>query len=199
MKKIRRLGTLFFLGLFILCSCSNNQNQKVETSASSFLKALQDGNLLIAEEKSEWAIEELQALEVKEDDLVEGVDLQIQKKVLQKLTNFSYEIKGVEVEKENAKVKVKLELYDFNKALTTGEKEASKKLNDLNKNSSLKNSQKEILRIFYENMEKCEDKQEFSITLLLIQKNGEWIVSRNNDEFQHVLLKNVEDIISYLE
>lgn len=80
MKKIRRLGTLFFLGLFILCSCSNNQNQKVETSASSFLKALQDGNLLIAEEKSEWTIEELQALEVKEDDLVEGVDLQIQKK-----------------------------------------------------------------------------------------------------------------------
>lgn len=90
-------------------------------------------------------------------------------------------------------------MYDFNKALTSGEKEASKKLNDLNKNSSLKNSQKEILRIFYENMEKCEDKQEFSITLLLIQKNGEWIVSRNNDEFQHVLLKNVEDIISYLE
>ena len=187
--------------LMVISGCSSKDTATPTQVTTAFLDAYSQRNNALIAENSTWENYDATALELREEDYMDGIDHDLQKKVYDKMLAFHHKEEGETIDEDHAAVTVTLTLYDFEPVVEKGLKAAAKKTEELSQKESIRDDeiQTEILKVLFENMEKAEQNKTVTVTVNLVKKGSEWKVSNDNNDLSDALLQNTKAIQSFAE
>lgn len=188
------LCSFLFLGI-VGCS-SKSESPKVVTG--KFLDAYANKNETDIRTYSQWKEYSVKALHIQKSDYIDGVDKSLQKKVFEMMQSFQHKEEKETVQDDNATVVVTLTLYDFSPVVEAGLAQASAKAEELSKQSEISDAQAQaqINTILFQNMKNAKQTKKETITINLVKKDGEWLVSNDNADIQNILISNMQSLQS---
>lgn len=195
MKKIKFVCCLM-MTLLLITGCSDKAQATPSEVVAAFLDAYQSHDNQKIAQYSTWENYDATALELRDEDYMDGVNKDLQKKVYDMMLDFSHKENSEAIQDDTAKVEVSLTMYDFEPTIKSGMEAATKKTEELSKNESIRDEeiQKEILTTLFEHMEKAEKSKSVTTTVHLIKKDKEWKVSEDNNDLSDALLINTQSI-----
>lgn len=128
----------------------------------------------------------------RQDIDVEDADKLLKEEVIPKLQSFEYEVSGEKIDGSNATVQVKLKTYGFGKAFTAFSQEYFKQAfanllsGSYGDGSAIPTNNDELATdIFLAKLKGMKKDFVKTVTLKLIEKDGEWIVDaiKDSDDF----------------
>lgn len=193
-KKILAI-TGFILMPLTIQGCSTNSVTPSET-VKAFLDGYHDRDNAKIASTSTWKDYDATALELRDEDYMEDVDQQLQKKVYDMMLDFSHKEEKETIDDDEASVEVTLTMYDFSSVMDKSMEEATKKADELSKKSDVddKEIQKQILTVLFENMSKATKDKTLHVQVHLTKKDGDWKVNDNNTSLTDALLQNTQSI-----
>lgn len=200
MKKTNLFAVVLCL-LMVISGCSNKDTATPTQVTTAFLDAYSQRNNALIAQNSTWENYDATALELREEDYMDGIDQELQKKVYDMMLAFTHKEDNETIDEDKATVTVTLTLYDFEPVVKKGLEAAAKKTEELSQKESISDDeiQTEILKVLFENMEKAEQNKTTTVTINLIKKSGEWKVSDDNSDLSDALLQNTKAIQSIAE
>ena len=137
--------------------------------------------------------------EITEDD--SGLSEELQKKMMDMIFDFDYEVGDEEIKDDDAVVKVKVTSYALGDTMTSVYTDLmSWALENMFSAPSEEETQKKTSEIFTEKLEETEKSYTKEIEIKLVKKDDKWIVSKENDSeellnaFTGDMGKKIEDI-----
>lgn len=193
-KKLLAIAGLVLMPV-TLQGCTSNSITPTET-VKEFLDGYHDRDNTKIAANSTWKDYDATALELRDEDYMEDVDQQLQKKVYDMMLDFSHKEEKETIDEDKASVEVTLTMYDFSAVMDKGMKEAAKKADELSKKSDVddKEIQKQILTVLFDNMAKASKDKIIHVTVDLVKEHGDWKVSDNNTALTDALLQNTQSI-----
>lgn len=193
-KKLLAIAGLVLMPV-TLQGCTSNSITPKET-VKEFLDGYHDRDNTKIAANSTWKDYDATALELRDEDYMEDVDQQLQKKVYDMMLDFSHKEEKETIDEDKASVEVTLTMYDFSAVMDKGMKEAAKKADELSKKSDVddKEIQKQILTVLFNNMAKASKDKTIHVTVDLVKEHGDWKVSDNNTALTDALLQNTQSI-----
>lgn len=193
-KKLLAIAGLVLMPV-TLQGCTSNSITPTET-VKEFLDGYHDRDNTKIAANSTWKDYDATALELRDEDYMEDVDQQLQKKVYDMILDFSHKEEKETIDEDKASVEVTLTMYDFSAVMDKGMKEAAKKADELSKKSDVddKEIQKQILTVLFDNMAKASKDKTIHVTVHLVKEHGDWKVSDNNTALTDALLQNTQSI-----
>ena len=193
-KKLLAIAGLVLMPV-TLQGCTSNSITPTET-VKEFLDGYHDRDNTKIAANSTWKDYDATALELRDEDYMEDVDQQLQKKVYDMMLDFSHKEEKENIDEDKASVEVTLTMYDFSAVMDKGMKEAAKKADELSKKSDVddKEIQKQILTVLFDNMAKASKDKTIHVTVDLVKEHGDWKVSDNNTALTDALLQNTQSI-----
>ena len=193
-KKLLAIAGLVLMPV-TLQGCTSNSITPTET-VKEFLDGYHDRDNTKIAANSTWKDYDATALELRDEDYMEDVDQQLQKKVYDMMLDFSHKEEKETIDEDKASVEVTLTMYDFSAVMDKGMKEAAKKADELSKKSDVddKEIQKQILTVLFDNMAKASKDKTIHVTVDLVKEHGDWKVSDNNTALTDALLQNTQSI-----
>ena len=193
-KKLLAIAGLVLMPV-TLQGCTSNSITPTET-VKEFLDGYHDRDNTKIAANSTWKDYDATALELRDEDYMEDVDQQLQKKVYDMMLDFSHKEEKETIDEDKASVEVTLTMYDFSAVMDKGMKEAAKKADELSKKSDVddKEIQKQILTVLFDNMAKASKDKTIHVTVDLVKEHGGWKVSDNNTALTDALLQNTQSI-----
>ena len=193
-KKLLAIAGLVLMPV-TLQGCTSNSITPTET-VKEFLDGYHDRDNTKIAANSTWKDYDATALELRDEDYMEDVDQQLQKKVYEMMLDFSHKEEKETIDEDKASVEVTLTMYDFSAVMDKGMKEAAKKADELSKKSDVddKEIQKQILTVLFDNMAKASKDKTIHVTVDLVKEHGDWKVSDNNTALTDALLQNTQSI-----
>ena len=193
-KKLLAIAGLVLMPV-TLQGCKSNSITPTET-VKEFLDGYHDRDNTKIAANSTWKDYDATALELRDEDYMEDVDQQLQKKVYDMMLDFSHKEEKETIDEDKASVEVTLTMYDFSAVMDKGMKEAAKKADELSKKSDVddKEIQKQILTVLFDNMAKASKDKTIHVTVDLVKEHGDWKVSDNNTALTDALLQNTQSI-----
>ncbi|RGC50819.1 HAMP domain-containing histidine kinase [Absiella sp. AM29-15] len=193
-KKLLAIAGLVLMPV-TLQGCTSNSITPTET-VKEFLDGYHDRDNTKIAANSTWKDYDATALELRDEDYMEDVDQQLQKKVYDMMLDFSHKEEKETIDEDKASVEVTLTMYDFSAVIDKGMKEAAKKADELSKKSDVddKEIQKQILTVLFDNMAKASKDKTIHVTVDLVKEHGDWKVSDNNTALTDALLQNTQSI-----
>lgn len=193
-KKLLAIAGLVLMPV-TLQGCTSNSITPTET-VKEFLDGYHDRDNTKIAANSTWKDYDATALELRDEDYMEDVDQQLQKKVYDMMLDFSHKEEKETIDEDKASVEVTLTMYDFSAVMDKGMKEAAKKADELSKKSDVddKEIQKQILTVLFDNTAKASKDKTIHVTVDLVKEHGDWKVSDNNTALTDALLQNTQSI-----
>ena len=193
-KKLLAIAGLVLMPV-TLQGCTSNSITPTET-VKEFLDGYHDRDNTKIAANSTWKDYDATALELRDEDYMEDVDQQLQKKVYDMMLDFSHKEEKETIDEDKASVELTLTMYDFSAVMDKGMKEAAKKADELSKKSDVddKEIQKQILTVLFDNMAKASKDKTIHVTVDLVKEHGDWKVSDNNTALTDALLQNTQSI-----
>ena len=189
-KKLLAIAGLVLMPV-TLQGCTSNSITPTET-VKEFLDGYHDRDNTKIAANSTWKDYDATALELRDEDYMEDVDQQLQKKVYDMMLDFSHKEEKETIDEDKASVEVTLTMYDFSAVMDKGMKEAAKKADELSKKSDV--DDKQILTVLFDNMAKASKDKTIHVTVDLVKEHGDWKVSDNNTALTDALLQNTQSI-----
>ena len=192
-KKLLAIAGLVLMPV-TLQGCTSNSITPTET-VKEFLDGYHDRDNTKIAANSTWKDYDATALELRDEDYMEDVDQQLQKKVYDMMLDFSHKEEKETIDEDKASVEVTLTMYDFSAVMDKGMKEAAKKADELSKKSDVddKEIQKQILTVLFDNMAKASKDKTIHVTVDLVKEHGDWKVSDNNTASFNTLMNKDHD------
>lgn len=195
MKKTHIVAAVLSL-LLVISGCSSSDSATPTQVTTAFLDAYKQRNNALIAQNSTWENYDAAALELREEDYMEGIDQQLQKNVYDRMLAFDHKENSETIDEDRAIVEVTLTMYDFEPVVEKGIEAAATKTEELSKKVSISDEeiQNEILKVLFEHMSKAEQNKTISVSIKLEKKSGEWKVSNDNTELSDALLSNTKAI-----
>lgn len=179
MKKI----LLIIMTLFLLVGCEtvmNNPTKRVET----FLNKYQTMDSEVLKQLDETLSNDVNLTESQKKDYKDLMKKQYQ--------NLTYTIKDEEVNGDKATVKVEIEVYDFNKAMTKADDYLSENQDEFtDKNNNIDNEKFMDYKI--KEMKNANDKVKYTIDFTLTKNNNKWQL----DDIDEITRQKIHGIYNY--
>ena len=193
-KKLLAITGIILMPL-TLQGCTTNTITPTET-VKTFLDGYHDRDNALIAANSTWKDYDATALELRDEDYMEDVDKQLQKKVYDMMLDFSHKEEKETIEDDQATVEVTLTMYDFSSVMDKGMEEAAKKADELSKKSDItdKEIQKQILTVLFDHMSKAKKDKITHVNVHLVKDGKDWKVSDDNTNLTDALLQNTQTI-----
>lgn len=193
-KKLLAITGIILMPL-TLQGCTTNTITPTET-IKTFLDGYHDRDNALIAANSTWKDYDATALELRDEDYMEDVDKQLQKKVYDMMLDFSHKEEKETIEDDQATVEVTLTMYDFSSVMDKGMEEAAKKADELSKKSDItdKEIQKQILTVLFDHMSKAKKDKITHVNVHLVKDGKDWKVSDDNTNLTDALLQNTQAI-----
>ncbi len=179
MKKI----LLIIMTLFLLVGCEtvmNNPTKRVET----FLNKYQTMDSEVLKQLDETLSNDVNLTESQKKDYKDLMKKQYQ--------NLTYTIKDEEVNGDKATVKVEIEVYDFNKAMTKADDYLSENQDEFtDENNNIDNEKFMDYKI--KEMKNANDKVKYTIDFTLTKNNNKWQL----DDIDEITRQKIHGIYNY--
>lgn len=191
MKKTMLL--LAIAGLFLVSGCSKEEKSlSPKETTALFLDGIQNRDSDAVEKVSEWEDFNIKALEMQEDDYIDGVDHDLQKTAFEKMMYFEHQEMKETTTENTAVVTVEFQQYDISKSLEEGIKKAEEKVTELSqKDMSDAEIENAISTILFESLGAAEDKKYTTIDIQLVKREDAWMISDDNEQLQELLSANL--------
>lgn len=193
-KKLLAITGIILMPL-TLQGCTTNTITPTET-VKTFLDGYHDRDNALIAANSTWKDYDATALELRDEDYMEDMDKQLQKKVYDMMLDFSHKEEKETIEDDQATVEVTLTMYDFSSVMDKGMEEAAKKADELSKKSDItdKEIQKQILTVLFDHMSKAKKDKITHVNVHLVKDGKDWKVSDDNTNLTDALLQNTQAI-----
>lgn len=174
---------LIIMTLFLLVGCEtvmNNPTKRVET----FLNKYQTMDSEVLKQLDETLSNDVNLTESQKKDYKDLMKKQYQ--------NLTYTIKDEEVNGDKATVKVEIEVYDFNKAMTKADDYLSKNQDEFtDENNNIDNEKFMDYKI--KEMKNANDKVKYTIDFTLTKNNNKWQL----DDIDEITRQKIHGIYNY--
>lgn len=174
---------LIIMTLFLLVGCEtvmNNPTKRVET----FLNKYQTMDSEVLKQLDETLSNDVNLTESQKKDYKDLMKKQYQ--------NLTYTIKDEEVNGDKATVKVEIEVYDFNKAMTKADDYLSENQDEFtDKNNNIDNEKFMDYKI--KEMKNANDKVKYTIDFTLTKNNNKWQL----DDIDEITRQKIHGIYNY--
>lgn len=193
-KKLLAITGIILMPL-TLQGCTTSTITPTET-VKTFLDGYHDRDNALIAANSTWKDYDATALELRDEDYMEDVDKQLQKKVYDMMLDFSHKEEKETIEDDQATVEVTLTMYDFSSVMDKGMEEAAKKADELSKKSDItdKEIQNQILTVLFDHMSKAKKDKITHVNVHLVKDGKDWKVSDDNTNLTDALLQNTQAI-----
>lgn len=161
---------LLVLCLLILCGCSiyNTPTNIVKIFLSRYINM------------DEEVLTDMEITLI--DEELSDENMELYKKVLERqYKEIEYEILDEQINNNNATVKVKLNVYDYNKAINDSITYMNNHLEEFSDENSIFDNDK-YTKYKLDNMNTIEDRISYEVVFELKKKDGEWNISNPNRE-----------------
>lgn len=169
--------------LFLLVGCEtvmNNPTKRVET----FLNKYQTMDSEVLKQLDETLSNDVNLTESQKKDYKDLMKKQYQ--------NLTYTIKDEEVNGDKATVKVEIEVYDFNKAMTKADDYLSENQDEFtDENNNIDNEKFMDYKI--KEMKNANDKVKYTIDFTLTKNNNKWQL----DDIDEITRQKIHGIYNY--
>lgn len=179
MKKI----LLIIMTLFLLVGCEtvmNNPTKRVET----FLNKYQTMDSEVLKQLDETLSNDVNLTESQKKDYKDLMKKQYQ--------NLTYTIKDEEVNGDKATVKVEIEVYDFNKAMTKADDYLSENQDEFTDGNNNIDNEK-FMDYKIKEMKNVNDKVKYTIDFTLTKNNNKWQL----DDIDEITRQKIHGIYNY--
>lgn len=179
MKKI----LLIIMTLFLLVGCEtvmNNPTKRVET----FLNKYQTTDSEVLKQLDETLSNDVNLTESQKKDYKDLMKKQYQ--------NLTYTIKDEEVNGDKATVKVEIEVYDFNKAMTKADDYLSENQDEFTDGNNNIDNEK-FMDYKIKEMKNVNDKVKYTIDFTLTKNNNKWQL----DDIDEITRQKIHGIYNY--
>lgn len=174
---------LIIMTLFLLVGCEtvmNNPTKRVET----FLNKYQTMDSEVLKQLDETLSNDVTLTESQKKDYKDLMKKQYQ--------NLTYTIKDEEVNGDKATVKVEIEVYDFNKAMTKADDYLSENQDEFtDENNNIDNEKFMDYKI--KEMKNANDKVKYTIDFTLTKNNNKWQL----DDIDEITRQKIHGIYNY--
>lgn len=174
---------LIIMTLFLLVGCEtvmNNPTKRVET----FLNKYQTMDSEVLKQLDETLSNDVNLTESQKKDYKDLMKKQYQ--------NLTYTIKDEEVNGDKATVKVEIEVYDFNKAMTKADDYLSENQDEFtDENNNIDNEKFMDYKI--KEMKNVNDKVKYTIDFTLTKNNNKWQL----DDIDEITRQKIHGIYNY--
>ncbi len=174
---------LIIMTLFLLVGCEtvmNNPTKRVET----FLNKYQTMDSEVLKQLDETLSNDVNLTESQKKDYKDLMKKQYQ--------NLTYTIKDEEVNGDKATVKVEIEVYDFNKAMTKADDYLSENQDEFtDENNNIDNEKFMDYKI--KEMKNANDKVKYTIDFTLTKNNNKWQL----DDIDEITRQKIHGIYNY--
>ena len=174
---------LIIMTLFLLVGCEtvmNNPTKRVET----FLNKYQTMDSEVLKQLDETLSNDVNLTESQKKDYKDLMKKQYQ--------NLTYTIKDEEVNGDKATVKVEIEVYDFNKAMTKADDYLSENQDEFtDENNNIDNEKFMDYKI--KEMKNANDKVKYTIDFTLTKNNNKWQL----DDIDEITRQKIHCIYNY--
>ena len=197
----QRIVPIFFsLILLLVSGCQTKQEEVTDPKeiAQQFLTALQNNDETTIELLSQWDEHSMEALQFQPEDVMYGLNEQLQKDAHDVMFGFSFKVVSSRIEENNAYVDVLFTTKDILSSIQEAKKVAKKKVQQAFDKNDNPNIEKIVLPVFYEAIANTSKTKETLITLALQKQEQSWIVQPNNN-LELLLIKNQEILLETLE
>ncbi len=186
--------------LMLLTGCTTLSTNNSPTSVSNqFLKALQNRDFDTIRSISKWDEYAIQSIQFTENDYIENVDKNIQKKSHNVLYGFNYKIKNEQIHGNIANVTVAIHTKDIEKDIQSSLDQIINSISSSVENKTDKEIQNEIITSLYNTLININNEKEKNVIIQLQKINNSWVVADNNKDLEHVLLENSEIFMHILQ
>lgn len=174
---------LIVMTLFLLVGCEsvmNNPTKRVETFLNKY--QTMDSEVL----------SQLDNTLNNEETLTDEQRKNYKELMKKQYQNLTYTIKDEEVDGDNATVKVEIEVYDFNKAMTNADKYLTENQDEfIDENNEVNNEKFMDYKI--NEMKNTSDKVKYTIDFTLTKKENKWVL----DEVDEITRQKIHGIYNY--
>ena len=174
---------LIIMTLFLLVGCEtvmNNPTKRVET----FLNKYQTMDSEVLKQLDETLSNDVNLTESQKKDYKDLMKKQYQ--------NLTYTIKDEEVNGDKATLKVEIEVYDFNKAMTKADDYLSENQDEFtDENNNIDNEKFMDYKI--KEMKNANDKVKYTIDFTLTKNNNKWQL----DDIDEITRQKIHGIYNY--
>ena len=174
---------LIIMTLFLLVGCEtvmNNPTKRVET----FLNKYQTMDSEVLKQLDETLSNDVNLTESQKKDYKDLMKKQYQ--------NLTYTIKDEEVNGDKATVKVEIEVYDFNKAMTKADDYLSENQDEFTDGNNNIDNEK-FMDYKIKEMKNVNDKVKYTIDFTLTKNNNKWQL----DDIDEITRQKIHGIYNY--
>lgn len=191
---------IYIVSLMLLTSCTTLSTNNSPTSvANQFLTALQNQHLDTIRSISKWDENAIQSIQFTENDYIENIDKNLQKKAHNALYGFTYKIKNEQIRGNIANVTISIHTKDIEKDIQSSLDKIINSMSSSIENKTNKEIQNEIITSLYNTLINIKNEKEKNVVIQLQRINNSWIVTDNNKDLEHTLLENSEIFMHILQ